>query len=67
MHVIGHKDLSPQFRLATFHKVPGLLLEHRVIIGDGNEFIVTEALSVGNVSQVGIASLAELSDNERLI
>ena len=67
VNVVVNKDLGPKLRLATLYEVPSLLLEHRVIIGDGNQLIVTEALSICNVRKVRIASLAELANNEWLV
>ena len=67
MNVLRRKHLSPEFGLATLDEVPSLLLEHRVLIGDSNKLIVTEAFSIRDVRQVRVALLAELSDNERLV
>jgi len=67
VNVIVDKNLSPKLRLATFHKVPSLLLEHRVVVGDRDKLIITEPLRIGNVGKVRIPSLTELPDDERLI
>lgn len=64
MGVIRHENLSPELRLAALDKVPCLLLEHRVLIGNRNELVVAEALSIRNVRKVWIALLAELADNQ---
>ena len=61
------EDLCPKFRLTTLHEVASLLFKHRVFIGDRDKLVITEALCVGNVRQVGIPSLTEFSNNERLI
>ena len=59
--------MSPKLKLTTLDKIPRLLLEHRVLVGDGDELIIAEALSVCNVSQIRVALLAELSNNKRLV
>ena len=35
VEIVGNKDLGPQLWLATFDKITGLLLKHRVVVGDG--------------------------------
>ena len=65
--VVGTKDLSPEVELTTAHEVASLLLEHRVLVRDVDELIVAEALSVRNVREVRVASLAELANNEWLV
>ena len=39
----ANEDLGPQLRLTTFNEIVSLLLEHRVVMGDGNKFIVIES------------------------
>ena len=63
VNIVVNKDLSPKLGLATLNEVPSLLLEHRVIIGDGNQLVVAEALSICDVREVRIASLAEFAHN----
>ena len=65
--VVGTKDLSPEVELTTADEVASLLLEHRVLVRDVDELIVAEALSVRNVREVRVASLAELANNEWLV
>ena len=67
MDVVRLKDLSPKIRLTPLDKVPRLLLEHRVLVGDRNKLVVTEALCVRNVGEVWIPLLAEFTDNQRLV
>lgn len=67
VNIVMDKNLCPELRLATFHKVPSLLLEHRIVVGDTNELIITKALCVSDVGKVRIPGLAELSDNQWLI
>jgi hypothetical protein len=63
MEVVGNKNLGPQLWLATFDKITRLLLEHRVVVGDSNELVVTETFGIRNIRQIGVSGLAELSDN----
>ena len=67
MDVITDKNLSPKLGLTTLNQITGLLLEHRVLVSDGNQLIVAEALSIGDVREVRVASLAELANNEWLV
>lgn len=67
MNIVMDKNLCPKLRLATFHEVPSLLLEHRVVVGNTNKLFITEALCVSDVGKVRIPGLAELSDNQWLI
>lgn len=67
MHVFRNKNLSPKLRLATLHKIPGLLLKHRIVIGDSDQLVVTKSFRISDVSKVRIPFLAELSDNKRFV
>ena len=67
VHVVGTEDLGPQIRLTTADEVARLLLEHRILVRDMDELVITEALRVCDVGQVGIAGLAEFADNERFV
>ena len=67
MHVFRNKNLGPKLRLAALHKIPSLLLEHRVVIRDRNKFFVAEALGIRNVCEVWVTLLAELSDYQWLV
>ena len=64
MDVVDYKNLSPELRLTASHQVPSLLFEHRIIIRDGDELIITKAFCIGDVRQVGVASLAKFTDNQ---
>ena len=44
-----------------------MLFEHGVLVRDVDELIIAEALGVGDVGKVGIASLAELADHQWLV
>ena len=65
--VVGTKDLSPEVELTTADEVASLLLEHRVLVGDLDELLIAEALSVCDVGQVRVPGFAELSDHKRLV
>lgn len=67
MNVVWLKDLSPKIRFTPLDEVPRLLLEHRVLIGDRNKLVVTEALCVRNIGEVWIPLLAEFTDDQRLV
>ena len=67
MGVVWLKDLTPKIRLTPLDKVPRLLLEHRVLVGDRNKLVVTEALCVRNVGEVRIPLLAEFTDDQRFV
>ena len=67
MHVVRNEDLSPQLRLTTLDEVSSLLFEHRVLVGDRDELIITETFGICNVRQIRIARLAEFTNNERFI
>jgi len=67
VEIVGHQDLGPQFGLATFDEITSLLLEHRVVIGDSNELVVTKAFGIRNIRQVGVWGLAEFPDNQWLV
>ena len=67
MDIVWLKNLSPKIRLAPLDEVPRLLLEHRVLIGNRNEFVVTEALCVRDVGKVWIPLLAEFTDDQWLV
>lgn len=67
VQVISNQDLLPQLHAATFDKISSLLLEHRVLVRNADEFVVAEALCVSDVGQVGVALLAILADYKRFV
>ena len=67
MYVVGNEDLSPQIQLTSLDEIPRLLLEHRVVIRDGDELFIAEALGVSDISKIRITLLAELANNQRFI
>jgi hypothetical protein len=66
VEVVRYKDLGPQLWLVTFDKITSLLLEHRVVVGDGNE-LITKAFGIRNIRQVRVSGLTELPDNQWLV
>ena len=67
MNAIGNQNLRPKIQLTTLDKVAGLMLEHAVLVGNGDEFLITEALSIRNVGKVRVTFLAVLADYKWLI
>ena len=65
--ILRNEHLGPEIKLTALHKVTRLLLEHRVIIRDSNEFVITEALRIGNVRQVWITLLAVFANYQWLV
>lgn len=61
--IAGRENLCPKLGLTTLDEVTRLLLEHRVLVRNRDELLVTEALGIRDVSQVRVACLAELADN----
>lgn len=67
MDVLRAENLGPEFEASSLDEVASLVLEHRVVIGDGDELIVAEALGVGDVGEVRVALLAVPADDERVV
>lgn len=67
VNVVSYEDLSPKIKFAALNEVASLLLEHRVLVGDRNQFFITETLGISNICEIWIASLAEATDNERIV
>lgn len=67
MSIVRDENLGPKFGLTTLNQVASLLLEHRVLVGDSDEFIVAEALGVCDIRKVRISGLAEFTNNKRLV
>lgn len=67
VHVIRLKNLSPEIRLATFHEVSRLLLEHRILVGNSNQLLITESFGIGDICQVRITGFAEFTNNKRFV
>jgi hypothetical protein len=67
MKIASSENLRPEIRLASFDKITRLLLEHRVLVGDGDKLVVAEPFSIRNVCEVGVALLAELSDHHGVV
>lgn len=67
MDVLGAENLGPEFQTTALDEVPRLVLEHRVLVRDVDELVVAESLGVGDVGKVGVALLAVLSNDERVV
>ena len=67
MHIVFFQDRRPQLWLTTQNQVAGLMLVHRVIVGDGDKLRITEALGVCNVGQVRVTLLTVFTDNEGVV
>jgi hypothetical protein len=67
VHVAWDKNLRPQLRNTTLDQVACLLLEHRVLVRDRNQLLIAEALGICNVRKIGVASLAEFTNEKRFI
>lgn len=67
MHIILSKHGRPQLELSPFNQVASLMLEHRVLICDGNELLIAEAFCICNISKVRISLFAVFADNERIV
>lgn len=67
VNVLRVEDLGPEFEASSLDEVASLVLEHRVIVGDGNELLIAEALGVGDVGEVRVALLAVLADDQRIV
>ena len=65
--VARNQDLRPKLHPPPLDEITSLLLEHRVVVGQGNELVITEAFGVGDVGDRRVALLAVLSDNKRLV
>lgn len=61
------ENLRPKIWLASLDEITRLLLEHRVLVGNGDELVITEPFCIGNVREVRVALLAELSDNHGVV
>jgi hypothetical protein len=67
VNVVGDEDLGPKLRKTTLDEVSGLMLEHGVGVGDGDELVVAETLGERDKGEVRVSLLAILSDDEGLI
>ena len=65
--VIRSEYLSPEIQLPSLHQATCLLLEHRIVIGNRYQLLVTETFSVSDVRQIRIALLAVLANNQGFI
>lgn len=67
VNVVGNENLRPQLWLTSPDKVPCLLLEHGVFIGDRDQLVIAKTLCICNIREIWISSLAEFSDDQRLV
>ena len=67
MEIVLDKNLRPEIKFTTLHKIARLLLEHRILIGDRNQFLVTETFGIRDIRQVRITSLTETTNNKRIV
>ena len=57
------ENLGPKVRFTALDKIPSLLLEHGVIIGDSDKFVIAKTFGIGDIGQIWIACLAKLSND----
>jgi len=50
-----------------FDEITHLLFEHRVVVCDSNELVITKAFGIRDIRLVGVSGLTELSDNQWLV
>jgi len=67
MDIVMNENLGPKVRLTALDEIPGLLLEHGVVVGNRDKFIIAKTFGISDVSKVWIACLAELSNNQWLV
>ena len=67
MDVVRYEYLRPQVELSPFHEVTRLLLEHRILICNRDELLITETLRVSDVCKIRITLFAIFSDDKWLI
>lgn len=65
--IAWRQDLRPKFQTTTLDEIACLVLEHRIVVGDGDELIVAEALGIGNVGEVRVTLFTVLADHKRLV
>eukprot|EP00906_Rhabdomonas_costata_P003375 RCo005161 len=62
-----HKHFGPQLGVLALHKIPGLLLEHAVLVGDLDELPVALPALVRREGQNGVAVLAVLPQSPAVV
>lgn len=67
MQISPGENLRPKIWLTSLDEVTSLLLKHRVLVGNRDEFVVAEPFRIGDVCEVGITFLAELPDHHRVV
>ena len=67
MDVVASENLRPKLGLTTLDEVSSLLFEHGILVRDGNELLIAEALCIRDVRKIRVAFLAEFADDQRLV
>ena len=65
--IIRDQNLLPQFNATALHKVSRLLFEHRVLVGNVDQLVIAEALSICDIRQIRVSFLAVFSNNKRFV
>jgi hypothetical protein len=50
MDIVMNKNLGPELGITALDKISGLLLEHGVVIGNRDKFIVAKAFRISDIS-----------------
>lgn len=67
MVVAGREHSVPELESPALDEVASLVLEHRVVVRNRDKLFIAEAFGVGDVGEEGIALLAVLADDERVV
>ena len=50
MDIVMYKNLSPKLGITALDEISGLLVEHGVVIGNRDKFVVTKAVRISDIS-----------------
>jgi hypothetical protein len=50
MDIVMNKNLSPKLRITARNEISGLLLEHGVVIGNRDKFVIAKDFRVNEIS-----------------
>jgi hypothetical protein len=50
MDIVMNENLSPKVGFTALDEISGLLLEHGVVIGNGDKFVVAKTFGISNIS-----------------
>lgn len=67
VEIVIREHLRPEVEFAAFDEVTSLLFEHGILIRDSNQLFVAETFCIGNVCEIWVASLAESTNNKRIV